>query len=252
MTATNIIISPKHQAIHVTTDAASYDRNGVLAGFVPKFYTVPGWPGGIAIRGMTIATPVLGYELTNAFATFDDLVECIEIVLPSIVNRWQFTDHIEMLFVGFSEARGGPEAYVIETTDQTPIGVPEGTKGEYLPEPFVLQRLPNVIVGPVIPGEIIMEAWFEGLSEDDEPAVLENKLRKVIEMQRHALFDDRIHWIGGYAQHTTITREGIIQCRLQDWRSEDQIGQLIKPALIDWPRWNVAHGFSPGRRLAGG
>ncbi|MFK4522197.1 hypothetical protein ABIF90_000178 [Bradyrhizobium japonicum] len=251
MTATDIIISPKHQMIHVVTDAASYDRNGVLAGFVPKFYTVPGWPGGIAIRGMTLATPILGYELTARFPAFDDLIESIEIVLPSIINHWQLTNHVEMLLVGFSESRGGPESYVIETTNQTPVGVPEGTKGDYLPEPFTLQRLPNVIVGPMIPGEVIMDAWFEGLSENDEPTVLKNKLRKVIEMQRHALFDDGIHWIGGYAQHTVISREGISQCLLQQW-PEDRIGHRIKPAPIDWPRWNVKHGFPPGQRCAAG
>ncbi|MCK1629661.1 hypothetical protein [Bradyrhizobium sp. 162] len=251
MTATNVIISPKHQTIHVVTDAASYDRNGVLAGFVPKFYTVPGWPGGIAIRGMTVATPILGYELTARFPTFDSLIAGIEYELPAIVASWQLTSHIEMLVVGFSESRGGPESYVIETTAETPIGVPAGTKGEYLPDPFILLRLPNVIAGPVIPGNIVIDAWFEGLSENDEASVLKNKLRKVIEMQRHSLYDDGIHWIGGYAQHTIISREGITQCLLQQW-PEDQIGQRITPAPIDWREWNVRHGFSPGRRLAAG
>jgi hypothetical protein len=100
--------------------------------------------------------------------------------------------------------------------------------------------LPDWITGPPAPIEMVNAAQFEGVDVDAHPEVVIGQLRKLLEMQRHAIYPGCGHKIGGYGQLTTIRPDGIEERRLQEW-PEDKIGELIQPRPISWPAWNAAN-----------
>jgi hypothetical protein len=242
MTAINVVCQKQRNCIHVVSDAASYNPDGIIGGFVTKTFTVPHWPGVLAVRGTGSAGPRIGYLLSLNFGSFDALIDGIEAMLPSIVAAIEIPSPVEIIIAGFSER--GPESYVIETSAETPIGVSDeafaamvADGSGYCPEPYVLQRLPAITAGPPPHDEVIMAAQFHGFKEDDDPEIVIAGLRKVVEMQRQSLFDGGIYWVGGFAQLTTIRPDGIEQRILQHW-PEDRVGQLIRPTPIDWAQWH--------------
>lgn len=197
-----------------------------------------------------MAVAMLGETLSNMFASFDAAVHGIEDVLEGLCYDYGLFNPIELILAGWSESRDQPECYVIETSDATPTGMSddaaEAARGSaWFPEPFKLTRLPWLVNGPAAPMEVVAAAWYRGIKIDDEPAAVVMTLRKMLEMQRHSLFDDGSYWVGGFGQLTTVRPDGIVQRILQRW-PEDKIGELIKPAPIDWAAWNLAHGFPPG------
>lgn len=238
MTAVNVVCQKRHNCLHVLTDGATYTNEGVLVGLGTKVFTEPNWPGVIAGRGSAIAVPLLGTALSLSFATFDALIDNVETVLEGMVKYYCIKGHAELIIAGFSEQRGGPESYLIKTSDELPFGIaPEEAKASgFVPDAFKLLRLPDMVNGPVPQQEIVDAAVFEGFTTDDEPAFVVAGLAKLIEIQRHSIYEDGIHWIGGYAQLTTINVHGVHQRILQRW-PEDRIGELMKPAPIDWENW---------------
>ncbi len=241
MTAVNCVCQPQHNCLDIVTDAASYTPAGVLVGVGTKVFTEPNWPGAIAGRGTAIAVPLLGAALSLSFATFDAMIEKIEEVLPGMVSYYGIEGHAELIIAGFSVARGGPEAYVIETSDAQPVGIDAAAAHQakangFLPDQFKLQRLPNIVVGPPPANDIIIKANFTGFTIEDDPAFVVAGLAKMIEMQRQSKFRDGVCWIGGHAQIITINADGVHQRILQRW-PEDQIGEPMTPAPVDWSTW---------------
>jgi hypothetical protein len=249
MTAVNVVCQPRHNCIHLVTDAATYTESGVLVGVGSKVYVEPNWPGLITGRGSAIAVPLLGVALSLSFSTFDAMIAKIEDVLPGMIEYYGIKGHAELIVAGFSQERGGPEAYVIETTDEAPIGINAETAAKakaagFHPDAFKLQRLPDIVVGPPPPQSIINAANFRRFKLEDDPSEVISGLSKVVEMQRHSRFDDGICWVGGYAQVTTIRSDGSAQQRIMQRWDEDTIGELMTPVPIDWNRFTP---FSTGQ-----
>lgn len=239
MTAINVVCQKQHNCLHLVTDGATYTNEGILVGLGTKVFTEPNWPGVVAGRGSAIAVPLLGAALSNSFATFDAMIDNIEIVLEGMVKYYGIKGDAELIIAGFSERREGPESYLIKTSDALPFGIAPGKAkaSGFVPDAFKLLRLPDIVNGPVAQKEVVIAAAFEGFTTNDEPAFVVAGLAKLIEIQRHSIYDDGIHWIGGYAQLTTINSAGIHQRILQRW-PEDRIGELMKPAPIDWENWS--------------
>lgn len=201
---------------------------------------MPQWPGAVAVRGQGVAGPVITYFLQLNYRTFDNVIDGIEGALPAIMEVNNLTGTVELLLAGFSEERGGPESYVIQTTDAKPVGVSddEAAGAEYLADAYTLTRLPDIINGPVATSEMVQAAWFTGFTADDDPAKVISELEKLLEMQRRSIYGDGTHFIGGWGQLTTIRPDGIEQRILQKW-SEDQVGELIQPQKIAWDSYNA-------------
>ncbi len=121
-----------------------------------------------------------------------------------------------------------------------------------------LIRLPNAVSGPALSEKITKESGFTGFDLSAPPDEVIERLHITIEAQRrdeHPGLDR--HFIGGFAQLTTITPTGIEQRILTRW-DEDKIGELIRPRPIDWAKWREEHlqtkqpaipaGLSPLRR----
>lgn len=241
MTAINIVCVKRLNALFVVADAARYRPDGVAVGFGTKIFTVPHWPGVVALRGAAVASPIVGDELAEKFATFDELVDGIEGVLPEIIRAWSLQNqHVELLIGGWSRERGAPESYVIETTSELPVATTEAdaAQAEHLPAPFTLHSLPACVDGPAVTDmELIIAANWEGVDVNAPAETIAWSMQKFIEIQRQAVWSDGIHWIGGFAQLATVTPGGVSQKILTRW-PEDRRGELLKPTPIDWKEWH--------------
>jgi hypothetical protein len=68
-------------------------------------------------------------------------------------------------------------------------------------------------------------------------------LLHTIEAQRRDLpFGLEAHFVGGFAQVTTVTPTSIQQRILTRW--DDKTGEPITPGPIDWAKWREQHGVS--------
>lgn len=231
MTAINIVCQKRLNLLHVLTDAAAYTPDGVLVGVGTKVFAEPNWPGVITGRGTAIAVPLLGAALSLSFSSFDAMVAGIENVLEGMVAYYGI-GNAEVILAGIS-AKRGPEAYMIVTSDARPLGITlEDAKASgFWPEPFKLQRLDDMVCGPV-PQKSVVEAavelaGFEMFGADDDPADVIAGLNTFIEMQRHSLYDDGICWVGGHAELVTVSAQGITHQIARRWT--DKIGEPMKP-----------------------
>src|SRR5207247_6286266 len=82
---------------------------------------------------------------------------------------------------------------------------------------------------------------------DDVEKLSPTTLLHLMEIQRRpGEIDARGHrrsgpsYAGGFALLTSIRRDGISQAVVHRWE-EDRVGELIKPAPIDWAEWRAAH-----------
>ncbi|WP_438277978.1 hypothetical protein [Nitrobacter sp.] len=80
-------------------------------------------------------------------------------------------------------------------------------------------------------------ANYQGIDVDADPDVVIWSIGQVLEMQRHTQLPDHMGAIGGFAQLSTVSMEGVSQRILHRW-SEDQTGAPLKPAPIDWQQWH--------------
>lgn len=237
MTAINVVCQKRHNIVQIMTDASAYTPDGVLVGIGTKCFVEPNWPGVITGRGTAIAIPLLGAALSIKFGNFDALVAGVEDVLEEMVDYYKITGYAELIIAGVSAERG-PEAYMIRTSDTAPIGcsLEDAIASGHWPVPFKLQRLDDMTSGPLptaaAVGEAVEFAGFDMFKADDHPDVVTAGLLTFIEMQRQSLYDDRICWVGGHAEHITISDEGIRHRILKRW--PDKIGERINPAPPIW------------------
>jgi hypothetical protein len=245
MSATNIVCQPRHRCLHAVTDGASYLPDGTLVSIAPKAFSIPHWPGVVTGRGTTVMTPLLAWALSAKFATFDAAVAGTESVLPGIVEDFNLSPHhCELIIAGWSKQRNAPEVYVIKTTGEQPryhsdehrSEVANGTR--YLSEPMRLVRLPDLVAGPKLSPQIMAESGFPGIDLDHEPAEMVERLRFVLECQRHDPNPEGKCWVGGFVQITTVTPDRIEQRILHRW-DEDTVGRLIEPAPPDWSQFHA-------------
>jgi hypothetical protein len=249
LTAINIVVQPKHKVVHIASDGATYTIDGIAHGFGTKVLPVPHWPGAVAGRGTSIAVPLLGTQLSYKFSDFDSLIAGVESALPAIVDEFVYDINAELFLVGWSAKREAPESYVILTMDDLPMHCTEeqaevARSGGLMPGgPFQLLKLPKITQGPPPQEVMSVRAFYSGIDVNSHPNVVVKSLRKMLEMQRHDLRADGIHWVGGFGQLTTITPTEITQRILQTW--PDKPGERIKDLEIDWLEWCRKNGMPP-------
>lgn len=82
---TAIAVHTAANAVYVATDAAVYDRGGVVVSFERKAVVVGHWPGAVTGSGNAAAVPLVVEALSGAFATWDDMVSGAETVLHNAI-----------------------------------------------------------------------------------------------------------------------------------------------------------------------
>jgi hypothetical protein len=178
-------------------------------------------------RGAVNASELVAAAALETFSGFSDMVAGIGDELPRIIGRSALFAPFELILAGFSTKRAEPQCWFIQT--------PGSPSGPGYPQPYRIQRFPNVMVGPTPSSEIQAAAGYELISENAEPDAVVPCLGQILEMQRHSKFDG-LHWVGGFGELTTLTPDNIEQRRLQLW-PEDRVGERIQPKAIEWSEW---------------
>ncbi len=251
MSAINVLRTK--DVVHIITDAAAYDEDGVLQAIKPKCYAMPHMPAALATRGPSRATDIIAMCLGALFRDFDELVLGIEYQLPLIVEqtdelRSEYAPRIELILVGWSAERGRPETYFMQT-ESNPWQPEHGETlaGELQnPEPFKLQQQPECLISPNVDPEDMVEANkslsrnVNGIDELD-PAIDGLRLLEVQRQQRRALVPGgaEAHWIGGFGLLTSVRCDRVEQRVIGRW--PDEVGQPILPEPVDWEIWNREH-----------
>lgn len=241
MTAIVCVCQPRHNQLHLATDAALYRQDQSVVAFGTKVWPISHWPGLVACAGNAAAVPLFGWALSQEFPTWDDMIGRASdglTRLAGIVEEFGL-NHASVLLAGISAERG-PEAYTFQTTETLPPGVSreEAEASSYFQQPYVLTKLPDVIMTPVPPAELSIAAGYEGIDTDADPEAVVWSIRKMLSMQRVMPLPDGIGGIGGLAELTTVSADSITQRVIERW-PEDQIGAPLHHEPIDWTRWHA-------------
>jgi hypothetical protein len=219
MSAINVIQQTRQ--VHVLTDGAAYHPDGRLIMVGPKISIVPHLACAISFRGPKSARPVLTEVMANAASTYDGLKMCIGELLRDcaqiygpLFDECRLGPDFEVIVSGWSEARG-PEAYLLPTHNRY-----GGGSFEAMPLEGVT-CLPN---DETTHPEIVKV--LAGLEADDVDP--ERHGLAVMEIQRahpfaHEGFSEGFCGVGGFAQLTTVTADGISTRIVRRW--PDVVGE---------------------------
>lgn len=238
MSACNVI--QQEHAVHLITDGASYDMSGRVIRIGSKVVELPDARVAFTSRGTGGTWPLsLVNELAGA-TSLDEVLDrlpaatrLLHQIFKSMAKRPGNDDleHFEITLIGWSGVRGQPECWCLgshEIGDPTDDSVAAGLDGyePYKPlEMMILSAAPGVSVSAVLGRQIAsiedvyaMDPEIDGLA--------------IIEAQRAARYDvksvpglDQIHVVGGFAELTTATHNGISRTILKEW--PDRIGHRI-------------------------
>lgn len=213
MTANNLIASKKHSCIWIASDAASYDDNGFIGEIKSKIRAVPEWPAAITGRGNSFGFETAARELPRRAASFDELIGIVSRELPLIVEEFRLYRPFELNLAGFF--RGRPTIFFIRTPgpDSSGVGL----------QPFLCLPVGPTMFGPW-PGDVA-----DGVAPepDDAPEKIVKGLRELIKLQRSVPAEDGFSRVGGFAELTTVSLDGIDRDILFRW-SHDRIGQRMQ------------------------
>lgn len=240
MTAIVSVCQPRHSLIHLATDAAIYQHDQTVVAFGTKVWPVSHWPGLVACAGNAAAVPLFGWSLSQEFSAWDDLIDDAERGLANLARlvKDYGLSHAAVLLAGIS-AKRGPEAYTFQTTTELPPCTTreEAEASPYFQPPYVLTKLPDVIMTPVAPPEMAIAANYEGIDVDADPDVVVWGIRKVLAMQRAMPLPDGIGGIGGWAELTTVSEAGVTQRIIDRWPG-DKVGAPLHHGPISWDSWH--------------
>lgn len=235
MTALVCLAQPKHGLMHVATDAALY-RDGSVVSFANKVEPLAQWPGLITATGSAFNTTLFRSGLAEKFSTWDDMVAGSEAELPTMVKDYGMT-WSTVILAGISKERG-PEIYHFTNDAPLPehISADEMAASPYYSDPYRLVRLPDVIMSPPVPSDVVIAADWEGIDPGTDPDLIPWLMSKHLTMQRCMPLPDDIGGIGGFAELTTVSVDGITQRIIERW-PEDQIGAPLHHGPCDWDFW---------------
>lgn len=226
MTANTIV--RQHDRIYFLSDAAVYDQDGVIREFRDKVIQVPAVPAAIMTRGPLENTMFLSMAIeafSESITSLDDLLAGIPELVRISTDRWHRTP-VQVTLAGYSTERQRLEAYVM-TTNADPYWIGKQAAGQQEIKPYEWIVAPDMMGAPAPSADALtavgifkpftaaqFNPWNHGLA--------------IIEAQRlHRHTQKGHHLVGGYAQLTTITREGVTREVLREW--PDRIGHRIDP-----------------------
>lgn len=249
MTAISSIV--QRDKLHVISDGAGYDREGVMRLVASKVSQIPSYPGVVAARGATHVTDLMAHHFALHAPTFDVLVEKVEDLFPFLLDRFKDLlgglNDCQLFIGGWSDARQRMEFYFLPSDDlhlQKVDGEAEDVGGYNLQGAGALQLLDRGSTLPTLLNGDQELGFGAGCGFDGD---VEYYARTLLELQRqrkHEACDGwnavPTHIVGGFAQLTTVSRDGITTKILHRW--PDKIGETIKPAPVDWARWRATRG----------
>lgn len=179
----------------------------------------------LAARGPSALTPLLAEAVQHAFRSFDaaalglaSVVEEAVGTYAEVLGRCDIGADFDLLMAGWSELRDCGEVYGLSSIARP--GLPAWTLSKC--GPVMLSPCDDAMTERLRPKAARLD-----LSRNDPLAVallIMEEQRSVAGLQGG---DEPVHGVGGFAQATTITREGISSRILHRWA--DPVGVPLRP-----------------------
>jgi hypothetical protein len=203
MTAINVIRHP--DAIYILTDGAGFGEDSQPSALVNKVFPLPHLNAALALRGQFPMLVVLASALsTVAIDTFDELkrlLPSIALQVASGLRPVMVSVEFDLVVGGFSEASGS-DSYGVFSHDRHGLA------------PWKVHQFGEMSVAPQS-DEVQAFLWSfpEGMSAKDFTPEVDGLA--LLNVQRATAEGGRI--MGGFAQLTKITRQGIGTRVLERW-----------------------------------
>lgn len=215
MTALNTIVTPT--AVHVSTDGASYLRDGRVVCEGQKVAILAHLPAVIGVRGPSMHVPSIVANVSANFTGFDALVAAAPGLFRGIHEQYreamtargmagETVENAEFVIAGWSEERDRPEAYGVQSHSR------DGLKA------WTLYEVPEVSISPADPDLV---ARLGSLDLEEVLFDPESLFLRIMECQRERPFEMESGGLavaaGKFCQLTTLTRAGISTQILRRW-----------------------------------
>jgi hypothetical protein len=220
MTAVNIL--RQSDSVHIISDGAAWDDDGVFIFAAPKAFALPHLNCAIAVRGAAIGLPFLAESLAMV-PSYRHLKEGIADQLRGgidavrkMTSQASFGDALEIYVAGWHE--DGPDAFTIHTSHVSGL------------TPWRVVPLLDLAMAPgELPIHAMCRPFLTGKVADDiDPRV--DGLRILEAQRRHKARlpnGDRMFAVGGFAQLTSVYRDSVSTEILHRW--PDVVGEPIDP-----------------------
>jgi len=167
--------------------------------------------------------------------SFDELIEGMrEFIEDADDGRMTYA------VAGFSEARGTVEVWLGSTLDGLPF-----------------QKRDDVHLGqPPISGDDLLRGFGKPIRDPAQITDLDDFARTLITLNRECVwgakqgFAEGMHLVGGACELGVVTASGAEVRTVLTW-PEDRVGELIRPAPVDWNEWRRTHAEQADPALAG-
>jgi hypothetical protein len=230
MTAINTV--RQSDAVHIISDGAFCNDDGVILEIGPNAFPLPHFPAAVAIRGATHFLPFLIYRLCRDCGSFDELLSKIvgaalevHVSFPMMLGTLGFGNvapDFDLVVAGWSTARGKPESYIVTSRPHEPSHAGKGWQIVDLPEVLIAPPV-NELQAKAVGWTVPMSAG-EFRPDNDGLKLLEAQ-RLSANLPRKELGSPRRHSVGGFVQLTTITRQKLQIEILHRW--SDKVGQRL-------------------------
>jgi len=219
MSAINTVIQA--DSVHLICDGASYDADGRLVSVGPKMQMLPHLNAAVACRGPRASVPLFADLLSAAASTYDELkaeaptfLRELRPMLDATFAHCELGADFDVVIAGISES-DGPDAYLICSHER------------YGVQPWTVVQFAGLAM---MPADAATQARvFASIPDNVDLVDPERDGRIILEAQRVFPIDhggDRSFvGVGGFAQLTSITRDGISTRVIHRW--PDEIGEPI-------------------------
>ena len=216
MTALNTIVTPT--AVHVSTDGASYLRDGRVVWEGQKVAILAHLPAVIGVRGPSMHVPSIVANVSANFTGFDQLAAAAPGLFRAIHEQYREAmaaqgraheahDDAEFVVAGWSEERDRPEAYGVQSHGRNGL------------KPWTRYEIEGVSISP---GDSDLTACLDFLNLETVLTDMESTALRIMELQRERQFEmdagGTAVAAGAFCQLTSLTRAGISTKILRRWK----------------------------------
>lgn len=220
-------IFPDSDSISIYTDACAYAPDGTILMLAPKVVLLPSLNAAIAVQGDARLVGALAFSVPATFFEFDHLAAELTDLAAGIHE--QFSAHGETLpsiikLAGWSEERQRLEVWSVAV----------GETAHHPAGPAQLMPADAVHVSPGSP-ELFVRLAKAGLMDgNDLRCDTDAERLAILRHQRECAFGYEVNggkpirMVGGFAQRTTVTRDGVWSGIVERW--PDQVGSKVGEA----------------------
>lgn len=240
----------QRDSVHLACDAAAYNGDtGILQAVnEAKCIAIPTLNAAISCVGPGETNALFATHMTQFFQSFDDLVERAAEFFPQtfemIAEHWRGGDaSASLALIGWHERENRPAAYSMnlwtDASSRIENVLEASGKSAESAERFVLKE--QVLGGTPLPSRQAIAAAGLQIPDDENDMRPDIDLLHLMEVQRQAVTENDLHFVGGKCLLTSIDRSGTMQRVIHRW-AEDEVGNIVSPvAITDWSAWRREH-----------